>query len=114
MRFHLASSLAAAATLGLVGQSTAFIQPTSSSVGILNNDARFVKTTTSNFKLMAMSTDKEEATPPCAMPDDVIPESVTAQGLRSAVLTNADGDLVNLGEQMGQGKSIVVFLRHLG
>lgn len=112
MRFHLTSSLAAAAMLGLVGQSNAFTPPTS----IHSNDAKFVATTTSKSYLMAMSTtEQEEATKsPCAMPDDVIPESVTAQGLRSAVLTNADGELVNLGEQMGQGKSIVVFLRHLG
>jgi len=43
-----------------------------------------------------------------------IPETVTAEALRSAVLTNSDGELVSLGEKMGQGTSIVVFLRHLG
>jgi hypothetical protein len=50
---------------------------------------------------------------PCATPD-VIPESVTAKALRSATLTNADGALITLGDQMGTGTSIVVFLRHLG
>ena len=59
------------------------------------------------------STAESESSAPCAMPD-VIPESVTARDLRSAILTNADGELVNLGEKMGNGKSIVVFLRHLG
>jgi hypothetical protein len=44
----------------------------------------------------------------------VIPESVTAKALRSATLTNADGELITLGDKMGKGTSIVVFLRHLG
>ena len=51
--------------------------------------------------------------PPCATPD-VIPESVTAKALRAATLTGADGETVALGDKMGQGTSIVVFLRHLG
>mmetsp|Transcript_12497 Transcript_12497/g.16440 ORF Transcript_12497/g.16440 Transcript_12497/m.16440 type:complete len:104 (-) Transcript_12497:20-331(-) len=50
---------------------------------------------------------------PCATPD-IIPPQVTANALRSAVLTDADGNLVRLGDQMGKGTSIVVFLRHLG
>jgi len=37
-----------------------------------------------------------------------------AQALRSAQLTNAQGEKVRLGDYMGQGTSIVVFLRHLG
>lgn len=49
------------------------------------------------------------------MPDNLdIPPGVTAQTLRSAVLTNADGESVRLGDQMGQGTSVVVFLRHMG
>lgn len=55
-----------------------------------------------------------DAEVPCAGPNDAIPDSVTAQSLRTAVLTNIDGDLVRLDEKMGQGTSIVVFLRHLG
>jgi len=51
---------------------------------------------------------------PCAGTNDVIPESVTAQSLRTAILTNIDGDLIRLDEKMGKGTSIVVFLRHLG
>jgi hypothetical protein len=39
---------------------------------------------------------------------------VTAQTLRKIVVTDADGESVALGELMGQGTSIVVFLRHLG
>lgn len=39
---------------------------------------------------------------------------VTAQELRKIEVTNADGDSVALGDLMGQGTSIVVFLRHLG
>ena len=59
------------------------------------------------------SATESDASSPCAMPE-VIPESVTARDIRSAILTNADGELVNLGEKMGNGKSIVIFLRHLG
>ena len=50
---------------------------------------------------------------PCATPD-IIPPQVTAKALRSALLTNADGNLVKLGQEMGNDVSIVVFLRHLG
>jgi hypothetical protein len=62
--------------------------------------------------ILQSSTAAEEA-PPCATPD-VIPESVTAKVLRSATLTDANGELVRLGDKMGKGTSIVVFLRHLG
>lgn len=34
--------------------------------------------------------------------------------LRSAVVTNIDGDFVPLSRPMGKGTSIVVFLRHMG
>jgi hypothetical protein len=34
--------------------------------------------------------------------------------LRSTKLTNAEGQLVRLGDAMGKGTSVVVFLRHLG
>ena len=50
---------------------------------------------------------------PCATPD-IIPEAVTAAALRSATLTDANGQFARLGEKMGKGTSIVVFLRHLG
>jgi hypothetical protein len=40
--------------------------------------------------------------------------STTAQSLRSARVVNINGDRVMLGDQMKQGTSIVVFLRHLG
>jgi hypothetical protein len=52
---------------------------------------------------------------PCAMPDNVgVSPGVTAKTLRSAVLTNADGESVRLGDKMGPGTSVVIFLRHLG
>ena len=70
-----------------------------------------------NLALLATSTtSKDDATSssPCAMPDGVIPEGVTAKALRSALLTNANGELISLNDKMGPGTSIVVFLRHLG
>ena len=59
-----------------------------------------------------MSSSVQEETP-CATPD-IIPPQVTAKALRSALLTDANGNLVKLGQEMGNGVSIVVFLRHLG
>jgi hypothetical protein len=57
----------------------------------------------------------EPDTTPCSTPDNmIIPVDVTAKALRSAIVTNANGEMVSLGEQMGKGASIVVFLRHLG
>jgi hypothetical protein len=39
---------------------------------------------------------------------------VTAQDIRQITVTNSEGESVTLGEMMGSGTSIVVFLRHLG
>jgi hypothetical protein len=44
----------------------------------------------------------------------VSPADVTAKDLRSIKVTNADGVSVPLGNAMGRGTSVVVFLRHLG
>jgi len=59
-----------------------------------------------------------EATP-CDIPDTAAPADLTSRKgagsiLRSAVVTNADGDLVSLGSAMGDGTSVVIFLRHMG
>jgi len=56
---------------------------------------------------------------PCDIPADVLPTDLTSEKgsasiLRSAVLTNVDGDFVSLGRLMGKGKSVVIFLRHMG
>jgi hypothetical protein len=74
--------------------------------------ARPAKSSLVSSRFMSSSV-KQQEEPPCATPD-IIPPQVTANALRSAVLTDADGNLVRLGEQMGKGTSIVVFLRHLG
>jgi hypothetical protein len=59
-----------------------------------------------------------EKTTVCDMPDvdptDLMSQKGSAQVLRKAMLTNAAGELIPLGESMGQGSSLVVFLRHLG
>ena len=69
-----------------------------------------VTTTSSSVLSLAATT---EGTP-CDTPDIAIPEGVTANVLRSAVLTNVDGQKVQLGDKMGSGTSIVIFLRHMG
>jgi hypothetical protein len=52
----------------------------------------------------------------CDIPaGDVVSSKLTsAESLRSAALTNVDGDVVRLGDVMGEGTSVVVFLRHMG
>jgi hypothetical protein len=64
-------------------------------------------------RCMSAPTLKEEEAP-CAMPEDILLPVVTARSLRSAVLTNSNGEIVRLGDKMGKGTSVVVFLRHLG
>ncbi len=96
-------TLAAAALVGY--SANAFQAPPMSSGRLTSRVSRVA---------MTSSTTKEEGPPPCAMPDDVIPEGVTAKALRSALLTNANGEMVRLNEKMGSGTSIVIFLRHLG
>ena len=72
-------------------------------------------TTPTITQLWSSTIDEDVAAPPCALPTDVAPSDVTASVLRSAMVTNANGELVSLGDQMGsKGTSIVVFLRHLG
>ena len=86
----------------------AFQPRISSPTGIVSAQRSF-----GQVSLAAASTADAEASP-CAGPNEVIPDTVTAQSLRAAVLTNVDGQLVRLDEKMGTGTSIVVFLRHLG
>jgi hypothetical protein len=54
----------------------------------------------------------------CDMPDvdatDFMSQKGSGNILRSAMLTNAAGELVSLGDSMGTGSSLVIFLRHLG
>ena len=107
MKFYSTAALAAATVpaLGLVGPSSAF-QPTA-----VRHAAGLSPRTRSS---LASAPEPTGATSPCALPDGPLPDAVTAKGLRSAVLTTADGERVALGERMGRGTSIVVFLRHLG
>lgn len=81
----------------------------------------FVPATTRKFGLSKSQTDARWASEPtaCDIPTDVTTQSLvsekgSAKVLRSAVLTNADGDSIRLGDQMGNGVSVVIFLRHLG
>jgi len=99
--------LAAAATAAALG----FVEPSHAF-----QSASLRKAGVTPRTLLSASRAQDSAGPmtPCAIPDGAIPGSVTAQGLRAAFLTNADGDRVTLGECMGKGTSIVVFLRHLG
>jgi hypothetical protein len=56
---------------------------------------------------------------PCDIPEGIInPDLVSQKGsgnlLRDVMLTDVDGKIVRLGDKMGGGTSVVIFLRHLG
>lgn len=56
---------------------------------------------------------------PCDIPESIInPDLVSQKGsgnlFRNVMLTDADGKVVRLGDKMGGGTSVVIFLRHLG
>mmetsp|Transcript_19534 Transcript_19534/g.28759 ORF Transcript_19534/g.28759 Transcript_19534/m.28759 type:complete len:110 (-) Transcript_19534:204-533(-) len=77
------------------------------------NHAR-ASTTTFRSALSAVST---KPSTPCDIPTDV-DESTNrlqdASALRNAIVTNIEGDFVPLSRAMGEGDSIVIFLRHMG
>jgi hypothetical protein len=102
----VAAAFAGAAALG----ATAFQPIATSSRGGLAAAAASTRPNLGGLVLSSTTTDNA----PCAMPNDVIPESVTAKALRTAILTNANGETVRLDEKMGSGTSLVIFLRHLG
>jgi hypothetical protein len=67
----------------------------------------------------SISTSPLSASAPCDIPTDVEETILTSQKgsgkiLRSAVVTNAEGDYVPLDRPMGKGTSVVIFLRHMG
>jgi len=101
MRLLAAAFTASALTLGL--QTSAFT---------INS----ANTRHSRTPLLAV---KAEATP-CDIPTDIQPTTaLTAQPnagkiLRSAVVTDINGDFLPLDRPMGQGTSVVIFLRHMG
>lgn len=56
---------------------------------------------------------------PCDIPNDIVhPALVSQKGsgklMRDAMLTDVNGDTIKLGDKMGRGTSVVVFLRHMG
>jgi len=65
---------------------------------------------------LSATTDKQQ---PCDVPSDI--EEVVlndSKSIRNAIVTNADGEQITIGDMMGTEKdemtSVVVFLRHMG
>lgn len=78
---------------------------------------RATRSATRNFELSATANSNEQSsTTPCDVMEDNEERiaSTTADILRSAQVVNIKGDRITLGDQMKDGTSIVVFLRHLG
>jgi hypothetical protein len=79
---------------------------------------RSLSTTAAPSQLRAMDIECDDDG--CIIPDEeeesLLSAAVANQGasaFRNSMLTDVDGNLINLGEKMGPGKSVVVFLRHL-
>mmetsp|Transcript_13235 Transcript_13235/g.15398 ORF Transcript_13235/g.15398 Transcript_13235/m.15398 type:complete len:106 (-) Transcript_13235:141-458(-) len=87
------------------------------SFSVYNNPSRLHSFKTSLSPYSSQLFSSESAI--CDIPKNVVQTDLTSQKgsgsiLRSAVLTNVNGDSISLGSKMGQGKSIVIFLRHMG
>jgi hypothetical protein len=70
----------------------------------------------SNSRERSMSSSETETV--CDMPEgvevrDLISQKGSGKLIRSAILSDFNGDIVRLGDEMGQGTSLVIFLRHL-
>lgn len=109
MKFGYSAVVAVAAFAAATFSATAF-QPNA----FRGSSMATVDASQSSLLILSSTSSTTGEQAPCAMPDDVIPESVTAKALRSAILTNADGKTIRLDEKMGPGTSIVIFLRHAG
>lgn len=124
MRFSLPALVALSCRFGSTTTHAFSIQtsfPNSRSVGVPFSITTTTTTTstTTTTRFMGTTNDNDTNTNAtiCDMPTDVVqaPESVSAATLRSAMLTNAKGETIRLGDRMSdKGTSIVVFLRHLG
>lgn len=72
---------------------------------------------TGHTLFLSSSSEQEQ---PCDIPEEVKPlEDLTSRKgsaalLRSATLTNANGNLIKLDDPMTPGTSVVIFLRHMG
>ncbi len=117
MRFVVAATLLAAAATS----AAAFTVHQNPTQQLLSSSTLLLKqqSTTSKFALHASTTKEEEATA-CEVSEDAVPladlskQKGSASLLRSSVLTDVNGDFVSLGGMMGNQKSVVVFLRHMG
>lgn len=109
------SLLLAACALDFAAKPTfSFISP-SVSLQRVSSSARIV-----SYELSAETVRKEDCE--CVssdsgdglLADSLVDQKGSAQLFRSLTLTDANGENIRLGERMGEGKSVVIFLRHLG
>lgn len=101
---RLASVAASTITMLLCTRASAFVRPAlrPAALGVGASSSRSLSVASS---ATVSDTEKVEA-----------PELLgkKADFLRNAGLTAATGEVVKLGDVMGDGKSVVIFLRHLG
>ena len=97
-----------------------FVATTGAFTSLLANSmSKQPKRSTTTFRQLSVECDDSQ----CDLPDldtDFGASGVAsvadrgASVFRNSVLTDADGNKVRLGDRMGSGKSVVIFLRHLG
>lgn len=96
----------AAASMLLCTRATAFVRPALRPITLgLGAAAATPRRSLSLASSAVSEVDKVEAPELVGKPADF---------LRTAGLTAATGDAIKLGDVMGDGKSVVIFLRHLG
>lgn len=107
---------AAIASMSLLAQhSVAFSTSTTKQIR-----PRFsVVSSSPSIRLYSASTGAKTESTPCDIPTDVTAPSLVARPkgasvLRSSVVTDIYGDYIPLDLPMKKGKSIVIFLRHMG
>ena len=112
MRFHLSVVAAAIAAATVVDAFAPIVPSTTSGNAITSTTTNNKNNNRLNDGIVSLGATTDMVVPFFA---DIVKETGPAgRMLRNSVLTNAQGDKVRLGDAMGTGTSVVVFLRHMG
>jgi hypothetical protein len=119
MRLRSVAALAAVGALGTVQAFAPSRRSGSGSGGVLLDHQPSATAAPKTATLRRGTAEAAAKTAPRDIPADVPPTDLKSHRgsgrlLRDAVLTNARGEAVRLGDSMGNGRSVVVFLRHMG
>jgi len=96
-----------ALTVGAFDNSIPFV----SQHRIAQNENSRALTSPTSFLQMSTTEAVEKVTSEPSLPTDI---KIPASQIRAAQLTTTDGETITLGDKMGKGTSVVIFLRHMG